>query len=286
MTSKKEFHEKRHKMNNQQFESVTNQLEAISETVLKHSKLILPTVSRFFLVSTFIEDGLRMWFQWADQRDYIGDHWHVPRIFGVIFVLYNLIVQLSGSVMVLTRKNVRLGCGLLTTVIAIQTICYSVLWSYNFFLRNLSLLGGIALLFAETFESKARTIFAGVPSLDNRRPQNWMQLIGRLLLVVMFITVQSWEFSFLYLIETTIACTLMFLVTIGWRTRMSALLLACYLFVMNFFLNAFWMLPSDSFHRDVYKYDFFQMLSVIGGLLMLISLGPGRVSIDHSRRNS
>lgn len=271
---------------NPQFVTITNKIETISEKVLKNSKFILPTISRLFLVSTFIEDGFRMWLQWDDQRDYIADHWKVPKFLGVLFVLYNLFVQLGCAGMVLFRQKVRPACAFLVSIILIQTFCYSVLWSSNFFVRNLSLTGGLALLFAETFESKARTFFAGVPTLDNKKPQNWMQLVGRLLLVIMFLTVQSWELSFFYILETLIAVGLMLLVVVGWKTRMSALLLACYLFIMNLILNSFWTLPHDSYYRDIYKYDFFQMLSIIGGLLMLINLGPGKVSLDHSRRNS
>lgn len=190
--------------------------------------------------------------------------------------------------MVLLRKNVRIACGILFSVVLTQTIAYNVLWTYNFFFRNLSLVGGLALLFTETFESGRKSMFAGVPALDNNdRHQNYLQLFGRTTLVFMFLTIQRWELSFFYVIESVIACLLMFAVTVGWKTKLSALFLAGYLFVMNLVINAFWMLDAHSSHRDLYKYDFFQTLSIIGGLLLLISLGPGRVSLDHhvARRN-
>lgn len=273
-------------VDNPQFVQITNQAEVVADTLIKNFRTILPTLGRLFLTSTFIEDGFRMWFQWSDQRDYIAYHWNLPMFLGTLFVIFNLLAQLGGSSMVLFRKNVRVACGILLSVVLTQTVAYNVLWTPNFFFRNLSLIGGLALLFTETFEGGRQALFAGLPALDNHRSHvNYIQLFGRVTLVFMFLTIQRWELSLFYVIETAFACALMFAVSIGWKTKLSALALAIYLFLMNMWINAFWMLDHESSHRDLYKYDFFQTLSIIGGLLLLISLGPGKVSLDHQRRN-
>ena len=88
--------------------------------VLRHGKHILPHVARFCLVSTFIEDGIRMWLQWGEQRDYMNSTWGCGWILASLFVLLNLIGQLGASAVVLVRRYVVIGCGILLGIIALQ----------------------------------------------------------------------------------------------------------------------------------------------------------------------
>ena len=67
-----------------------------------------------------MEDGIRMWMQWGDQRDYIMKSWNVGSFFGTLFVIINLLGQLIPCGMILTRKKTDIACGILVVIIAFQ----------------------------------------------------------------------------------------------------------------------------------------------------------------------
>ena len=94
--------------------------EDFADNFLRHSKHYLPHVARFCLVSTFFEDGIRMWFQWHEQRDYIDAQWGCGQILATLFVIINLFGQLGACFMVLSRKKVEIAVGGLFGIILLQ----------------------------------------------------------------------------------------------------------------------------------------------------------------------
>ena len=149
--------------------------------------------------------------------------------------------------------------------------------------RNLSLTGGLLLLLAEA-SGEAKTMFAGLPSLGGSHKQSYMQLAGRLLVIFMFLTLIHFDTSPLRILELVIGTALILCVAIGYKTKLSALFLVIWLTILNFLLNAFWTVPQNRIMRDFMKYDFFQTFSVIGGLLFIVALGPGGVSLDEHKK--
>uniref|UniRef100_T1IWM1 Surfeit locus protein 4 homolog n=1 Tax=Strigamia maritima TaxID=126957 RepID=T1IWM1_STRMM len=257
--------------------------EDVADQVLRRGKYILPTLARICLVSTFLEDGIRMWTQWNEQREYMDLSWGCGWFFASIFVFTNLVGQLAGCIMVVCRLYVPVACGTLFGIVVLQTFAYSILWDVHFLLRNLALIGALLLLLAES-RPDSKSLFAGVPTMGENKPKTYLQLTGRVLLAFMFITCLRFEFSLPQMIHDMVGSALMVLVTVGFKTKLSALLLVLWLTAINFYVNAWWNIPANKPMRDFLKYDFFQTLSVVGGLLMVVSLGPGGVSMDAHKK--
>lgn len=257
--------------------------EDVADQILRRSKHVLPHVARLCLISTFLEDGIRMYMQWSEQRDYMDTSWGCGYFLATLFVLINLVGQLGGCVMVLWRIKVDIACAALFSIVVLQTLAYSILWDFQFLMRNLALIGALLLVLAES-RVESKSLLAGVPSLGDNKPKTYLQLTGRVLLVFMFVTLLRMELSFMQIVQNVVGSILMVLVTIGMKTKLSALILVAWLTTLNFYFNAWWTIPSYKPMRDFLKYDFFQTLSVIGGLLMVVSLGPGGVSMDEHKK--
>ena len=94
--------------------------EDVADQILRRSKHVLPHIARLCLVSTFLEDGLRMWVQWGEQRDYINSTWGCGAFLANVFVLVNLVGQLGACGMILGRFQVVPAIGVLFGIIALQ----------------------------------------------------------------------------------------------------------------------------------------------------------------------
>ena len=95
-----------------------------------------------------------------------------------------------------SRKNVREACAALFFIIFLQTIAYQILWDMKFLARNLALCGAVCLLLAEV-TGETRTIFAGVPTLDDNNPKNMLQLSGtvKFVLPIWYRLYLEWDFD-------------------------------------------------------------------------------------------
>lgn len=146
----------------------------------------------------------------------------------------------------------------------------------------MALIGALLLVLAES-RGEARSLFAGVPSMGENKPKNFMQLAGRILLAFMFITLLRFELSFLQIIQDIVGSILMVFVVVGYKTKLSALVLVCLLTVLNLYHNAWWTIPSYKPLRDFLKYDFFQvsLTSLLTYTNILITFFPD--SFRHRR---
>jgi uncharacterized membrane protein YphA (DoxX/SURF4 family) len=265
-----------------------DRLEDVAGSALRRGKQMLLPAARSLLLSTFVEDGLRMMYQGSDQVDYMAREWYSSRVIGYAFVLFNLVMQLVPCGVILTqagvsKRNVQLATAGLGLVLAVQTIAYYALWEPHFFLRNVAVGGSLVLVYAETKAEKAG-MFAGLPTMgDERAPTDYLQFCGRLMVIVMYATLLKFDGPLTVLSEL-VGAGLMAAVAVGCRAKLSALLLVMLLSVHNCVNNAFLLEHSGSAEYDFKKYDFFQTLSVIGGLLYVVALGPGGLAYDTAAK--
>merc|ERR1719270_1115680 len=124
---------------------ILSKAEDIADKVTRHSKHILPHLARFCLVSTFFEDGVRMWVQWSEQREYMDISWGCGWFIATMFVVINLVGQLGSVAMVLTRYKVDIACGVLFFIVVLQTIAYSIPLEMSYELSDRAVIGALLL---------------------------------------------------------------------------------------------------------------------------------------------
>ncbi|KAK5990698.1 Surfeit locus-like protein [Cladobotryum mycophilum] len=262
----------------------TSKVEDVLDTVSEPIKPHLPTIGRFLIVVTFLEDALRIIMQWNDQLLYLHDYRHIPGGITHLFCLYNIFVMAACSVLVIVRKHSDYAvAGLMSTVVA-QALGYGLIFDLNFFLRNLSVIGGLLMVLSDSWVRKSKA-FAGLPQIDEKDKKMYFQLAGRVLLIFLFVGfVFSGQWSFWRVLVSFLGAGACVMVVVGFKAKYSATLLVVILSGFNLVVNNFWTLHEHHPHKDFAKYDFFQILSIVGGLLLLVNSGPGQFSIDEKKK--
>lgn len=149
--------------------------------------------------------------------------------------------------------------------------------------------GGLLLSVSESLlrvrrANNASALF-GLPQLNESERHKYFQLAGRILLVLLFLGfVVNGQWTLARIIVCIVGLVACGMVAVGFRAKWSASLLVTVLCVMNVLVNNWWTLNYTSTRRDFLKYDFFQTLSIMGGLLLLISIGPGGLSYDEKKK--
>ena len=74
-----------------------SEADNVAGDILKDFREGIIFIGRILLVSTFIEDAIRMWHQWQDHKDYIGNAWSFTDEIATFIVIVNLIGQCTGK---------------------------------------------------------------------------------------------------------------------------------------------------------------------------------------------
>ncbi|KAI9665239.1 MAG: hypothetical protein M1829_005777 [Trizodia sp. TS-e1964] len=241
----------------------TNRIEDWLDTLSEPLKPYIPAIGRFLIVVTFLEDALRIVTQWTDQLLYLKEYRHIPRGITHLFLLLNVIAMVSCSLLVITRRYSEYAVGGLIGVVVTQALGYGLIFDLNFFLRNLSVMGGLLMVLSDSWVRK-RFAPAGLPLIDEKDRKMYFQLAGRVLLIFLFIGfVFAGEWSFWRVLVSLLGLVACVMVVVGFKAKWSAVMLVVILSIFNIFVNNFWTLHPHHPHKDFAKYDFFQILSIV-----------------------
>ena len=73
--------------------------------------------------------------------------------------------MLVASGAVILKKYSEHACAGLLAVVIMQALGYGLIFDLNFFLRNLSVIGGLLMVFSDSMVNRKKT-FAGLPSIS------------------------------------------------------------------------------------------------------------------------
>lgn len=276
-------------------------IEGLIESVSRPVKPHLNKLGRFLLVSTFIEDALRIFHQFDEQKDYLTDDAEYPEWFVTGFLISNVVLMIACSILIVFKQWTLPSIIGLLIVIVSQGYLYDLMTDTTFVCLNLSIMGALMLALSDTWISSSnstnskRSTVAGLPDISEdliEKRSKYLQLAGRILVsvffvghaVVAYVQLATENFTIPHLVTavlSVIACTL---VAVGFKARWSALFLVIVTSTVNVLSNDWWTKPKDHPERDFRRFDFFQALSVVGGMILLINQGPGGISFDAKRK--
>jgi ER-derived vesicles protein len=148
--------------------------------------------------------------------------------------------MIIGSVLVIARKRSEYAVGGLLAVVVVQALGYGLIFNLTFFLRNLSVIGGLLMVLSDSWGRK-KFVPAGLPQVDERDRKMYFQLAGRVLLIFLFIgfvVSGSWSlWRVLVSIFGLVACVM---VVVGFKAKWSAVILVVLLSIFNILVNNFW----------------------------------------------
>lgn len=258
----------------------------------KQAAPYLPFACRLLLVSTFLEDGLRILFEMHHQIDFLRHEYYMPSFIAGLLLLLNVGVSFVAVAFILGRKKLARGkyenqaAYALIGCVLYQQIMYgrhSPVGSGNlgFFVRNLCLSGSLLLISCESRLAAGRSALP-MGLLDGHADQqttvSYMQLASRIMLVLLGL-----EFvATLGTVGTIFALPVIIAVLVGFYLEVAGSILLILYFWHNVLNSAFWSVRG-SYLSQIMQYEFFQTLSIMGGLLLLVTTGPGAISVDEMR---
>lgn len=161
-----------------------------------------------------------------------------------MFLIFNVMTMSTCSVLVIMRRYSEYAVVGLLAVVVVQALGYGLIFDLNFFLRNLSVMGGLLMVLGDSAVKKSRA-FAGLPSIDEKDKKMYIQLAGRVLLIFLFVGfVFAGEWSFGRIVVSLFGLGACVMVVVGFKAKLSAVLLVVLLSIFNVLVNNFWTVST------------------------------------------
>jgi uncharacterized membrane protein YphA (DoxX/SURF4 family) len=180
-----------------------------------------------------------------------ADNHIVPNGITHIFLIVNVIAMTICSTGIIIRKHSHYAvCGLLGVVVT-QALGYGLIFDLNFFLRNLSVVGGLLMVLSDSWV-RQKFAPAGLPQMDEKDRKMYVQLAGRVLLIFLFVGfVFAGEWSIWRVIVSLFGFVACIMVVVGFKAKMSGIILVMILSIFNLFVNNWWTVSLSYLYFEI-----------------------------------
>lgn len=181
-------------------------------------------------------------------------------------------------------------------------LLYTSLFDFHFFARNVGVIGGLLVLAGADDPTKQRrslTMMDTIKGKDDK--QKYLLLAGRVLTGFLPLTIvlkeRAYMNSVIFAMLAIATCGLGALVATGFNphsgadeaadhetTQAAAVGLAVLMLLETMYAHIGWItLDHGHWEKDLHRYYFFQLLSVVGGILLVASRGPGSINLSAKK---
>ena len=141
--------------------------------------------------------------------------------------------MISCSGLIVARKFTPGAVIGLIGVVVTQALGYGLIFDLNFFLRNLSVMGGLLMVLSDSWVRK-KFAPAGLPQIDEKDRKMYFQLAGRVLLIFLFVGfVWSGDWGFWRVLVSILGFGACVMVVVGFKAKFSAIMLVVILSTLS-----------------------------------------------------
>lgn len=233
----------------------------------------MPLVVRLLLVSTFVEDGVRVLLELRHQIAFLQNEYHIPSFIAGFMLLSNIFISFVAVAVILARKRFARGRHeSLAAYVLIGCVLYQQLMygrhspiasgNVGFFVRNLCLSGSILLVSCQARMASGRSALPmGIldsGSTDKKTTVAYMQLASRILLVLLALEFLVTLGTFF----TVLTLPVIIAVLVGYKLEISGSILLFLYFLHNLLNSAFWQSRHTSYMSQIMQYEYVLSLLV------------------------